>query len=79
MRTRLTGAGEELAETPKGERDHSMSGKGPNSRSHRRLGRVIARCEWRKLNCLNLNPQGLILDGDAAMVATSHRAIIGMQ
>ena len=34
----LPGAREEPAETPKGERDHSMSGKGPKSRNHRRLG-----------------------------------------
>jgi hypothetical protein len=36
--TAADGAGDEPAETPKGERDQSMSGKGPNGRSHRRPG-----------------------------------------
>jgi hypothetical protein len=41
------------AETPKGERDHSMSGQGSKLDSRKRRWRVRARCAWRKLDCFN--------------------------
>jgi antirestriction protein ArdC len=69
----------EMAETPKGEQDKSMSGKGPNERSHRSLGRVNARRIWRKLDCLNLSPQGVILHDDASMADASYRGNGGQQ
>lgn len=39
-------------ETPKGERDHSMSGNGPKPDSRKRWRRARARCAWRRLYCL---------------------------
>jgi hypothetical protein len=42
-------------------------------------GRVSARRGWRKLNCLNPSPQGVIFHGDAAMVEASSRAEAGMR
>jgi hypothetical protein len=41
----------EPAETPKGERDHSRSGKGPKPDSRKRWRRARARCAWRRLDC----------------------------
>jgi hypothetical protein len=39
------------AEIPKGERDHSRSGKGPKPDSRKRWRRTRARCAWRRLDC----------------------------
>jgi hypothetical protein len=36
---------------PKGERDHSRSGKGPKLDSRKRWRRARARCAWRRLYC----------------------------
>jgi hypothetical protein len=69
----------ETAETPKGEQDKSMSGKGSNERSHRSFRRVNARCERRKLNCLNLSSQGVILHDDASMADASYRVDDGVR